>query len=59
MRATGVVIGALGLAWIHGRSDADAFGQFPGIYCGSAGGQVIEQHNGSSFCAVWINKVDQ
>ena len=58
MLATGAVIGALGLAWIQGRHDANAFGKFPGVYCGGAGGQVVEQNDGSSFCAVWITKID-
>lgn len=59
MLATGAVIGALAMAWIAGRGDAREFGQFPSIYCGTAGGQVIEQDNGSSYCAIWINRPDQ
>jgi hypothetical protein len=59
MLATGAVIGVLGMAWIQGRGDAREFGQFPSIYCGTAGGQVIEQDNGSSYCAIWINRPDQ
>ena len=59
MLATGVVIGALAMAWIAGRGDAREFGQFPSIYCGTAGGQVVEQDNGSSYCAIWINRPDQ
>ncbi|WP_179381798.1 hypothetical protein [Jannaschia marina] len=53
---TGVVIGALAMAWIAGRGDAREFGQYPGIYCGNAGGQVIEQPDGSSYCAIWIKR---
>ena len=59
MLATGAIIGALAMAWIAGRGDAREFGQFPSIYCGSAGGQVVEQNNGSSYCAIWINRPDQ
>lgn len=59
MLATGAVIGALAMAWIAGRGDAREFGQFPSIYCGSAGGQVVEQDNGSSYCAIWINRPNQ
>jgi hypothetical protein len=59
MLATGAIIGALAMAWIVGRGDAREFGQFPSIYCGTAGGQVVEQDNGSSYCAVWINRPDQ
>ena len=59
MLATGAVIGALAMAWIAARGDAREFGQFPGIYCGTAGGQVVEQDNGSSYCAIWINRPEQ
>lgn len=59
MLATGAIIGALAMAWIAGRGDAREFGQFPSIYCGTAGGQVVEQDNGSSYCAIWINRPDQ
>ena len=59
MLATGAVIGALAMAWIAGRGDAREFGQYPRIYCSSAGGQVVEQDNGSSYCAIWINRPDQ
>ena len=59
MLAIGAVIGALAMAWIAGRGDAREFGQFPSIYCGTAGGQVVEQDNGSSYCAIWINRPDQ
>ena len=54
MLATGALLGALATVWLTGRSDAREFGQFPGIYCGGAGGQVVEQNDGSSYCAVWI-----
>jgi hypothetical protein len=59
MLATGAVIGVLAMALIQGRGDAREFGQYPSIYCGTAGGQVIEQDNGSSYCAIWINRPDQ
>ena len=59
MLVTGALIGALAMAWIVGRGDAREFGQFPSIYCGTAGGQVVEQDNGSSYCAVWINRPDK
>ena len=59
MLATGALLGALATVWLTGRSDAREFGQFPGIYCGGAGGQVVEQNDGSSYCAVWIKAPDQ
>ena len=54
--AVGALLGALVAFWITGRGDAREFGQFPRVYCGSAGGQVVEQQDGSSFCAIWINR---
>ena len=52
--AVGALLGALATAWIGGTISARDFGDFPGIFCASAGGQVVEQNNGSSFCAIWI-----
>ena len=59
MLTTGVVIGVLATIWIQGRGDAREFGQYPGIFCGGAGGQVVEQDNGATYCAIWINRPDQ
>jgi len=57
--AAGAVLGLLMAFWITGRGDAREFGQFPRIYCGSAGGQIVERQDGSSFCAIWINQPPQ
>lgn len=54
--AVGTLLGAFGMLWYQGRSDAAAFGAYPDIYCSSAGGQVVTQKDGSSFCAVWIER---
>jgi hypothetical protein len=59
MLATGAVIGALAMAWIGGTIAARDFGDYPGVFCGSAGGQVVKQDNGSSYCAIWINRPGQ
>ena len=59
MLATGAVIGVLATIWIQGRSDAREFGQYPGIFCGGAGGQVVEQDNGATYCAIWIKPPEQ
>ena len=53
--ATGALIGALTAFWITGRGDAREFGQFPHIYCGSAGGQIVPNTDGRRFCAIWID----
>jgi len=53
MFATGAVIGVLAMAWIQGRGDAREFGQYPGVYCGPAGGQRMETETWI-YCAVPI-----
>jgi Flp pilus assembly protein TadB len=57
--ATGALLGALAMAWIGGTIAARDFGDHPGIFCGGAGGQVVKQNDGSSYCAVWIKMPDQ
>lgn len=59
MLAAGALVGTLAMVWITGRGDAREFGQFPSIYCGIAGGKVVEQADGSSYCGVWIKNPDQ
>lgn len=53
---TGALLGALAVFWLQGRADAHKFGQNPGIFCRSAGGQVVEREDGGSFCAFWIDQ---
>lgn len=54
--AVGAVLGALGHFWLQGRADARAFGAHPSIFCKSAGGTVVTNDDGSSFCAHWIKR---
>lgn len=51
----GVLLGALGVFWLQGRADAQAFGQHPGAYCAVAGGQVVTNPEKRRFCAMWID----
>lgn len=53
--ALGAVLGLVAAFWLIGRGDAREFGRYPSIYCGSAGGQVVERDD-ASFCAVWIER---
>ena len=57
--AAGALIGALAVFWLQGRADAKAFGQYPGIYCPTAGGQVVTNAEGRRFCAFWIDQPPQ
>lgn len=56
MLATGALLGALTSFWIGGEISAREFGKYTRIFCVSAGGQVIEQQDGTSYCGVWINQ---
>jgi hypothetical protein len=53
--AAGVILGLLVALWMTGRGDANQFGQHPGIYCSSAGGQIVTNPEGRRFCAMWID----
>ena len=57
--ALGAVLGALGHFWLQGRADARAFGEHPGIFCEGAGGTVVTNNDGSSYCAFWITHPSQ
>ena len=57
--ATVALLGALAMFWLQGHADAKAFGKYPRVYCTSAGGQKVQQDDGSSFCAFWINPPPQ
>lgn len=57
--ATGALLGALAAFWIGGTISAREFGDHPNIFCGSAGGQRVTQNDGSTFCAVWIDRPDR
>ncbi len=57
--SAGAVLGLLAAFLIMGRGDAREFGQYPRVYCTSAGGQIVEQDDGSTFCAIWIDRPSQ
>jgi len=52
--ATGALVGALAVFWLQGRADAHRFGDYPNLYCSSAGGEFIEQTNGSRYCVFQV-----
>ena len=56
---TGAFLGVMGLSGIQGRGDAREFGKNPRIYCGAAGGRIMERTDGSTYCWVWIKKPAQ
>ena len=57
--ALGALLGVLGHFWLQGRGDARAFGEHPGIFCEGAGGAVVTNDDGSSYCAFWITLPSQ
>ena len=57
--AGGVVLGLLVAFWMIGRGDARAFGEYPSVYCTSAGGQIVTNPEGRRFCAMWIDPPSQ
>jgi hypothetical protein len=57
--AGGAVLGLLAAFLSIGRSDARAFGQYPRVCFTFAGGQIVEQDYGSTFCAIWIKPPSQ
>lgn len=57
--ALGGLLGVLGHLWLHGRADARAFGEHPGIFCEGAGGTVVTGDDGSSYCGFWITHPSQ
>lgn len=59
MLAVGALLGVLAAFWIGGHGNALAFGAHPGMFCTGAGGQVVKQKDGSSFCAIWIKSPPQ
>lgn len=57
--AAGAVLGGLAVFWLQGRADARAFGEYPNIYCTSAGGKIVANPEGRKFCAMWIDPPSQ
>ena len=57
--AGGAVLGLLVAFWMIGRGDARAFGEYPSVYCTSAGGQIVTNPEGRRFCAMWIDPPSQ
>lgn len=54
--ALGAALGLMGALLLFGRGDAREFGKYPGIYCTAADGQIVEQRDGSTYCAIWIKQ---
>ena len=61
MLATGVVLGLLIAYGMETAKSALSVDDLVRYNCGRSwfGGQVVEQENGSSFCAFWITRPDQ
>ena len=61
MLATGIVLGLLIAYGMETAKSAFSIDDLVRYNCGRSwfGGQVVEQENGSSFCAFWITQPDQ
>ena len=61
MLATGVVLGLLIATGMETARSALSVDDLVRYNCGRSwfGGQVVEQENGSSFCAFWLTRPDQ
>jgi len=46
----GAILGGLGVFWLKGREAAEAFGQYPSLYCTTAGGTKGKFTNGKPYC---------
>ena len=46
--AVGAFLGAVAMPVIQGRGDGRDFGKYPRLYCGVAGGQIMERTDGST-----------
>ena len=53
--ALGAVLGIVALLLIQGRGDAREFGKRPGVFCTSAGGELVTGTTGRRFCAFWVD----
>ena len=57
--AVGALLGALLVFWLQGRADAREFGQYPSVYCLSAGGEFADQRDGSRYCIFMVSPPTQ
>ena len=53
--ALGAVLGIVVLLLIQGCGDAREFGKRPGVFCTSAGGELVTGTTGHRFCAFWVD----
>jgi len=51
----GAILGGVGMFWLKGRESAQAFGQYPSIYCSSAGGIKGELETGRQYCVFYLD----
>ena len=59
MLGLGGLVSVLVLLLIQGDGDARDFGRYPGIYCTRAGGEVVTNSDGSTYCGIWIDRTPQ
>lgn len=55
MLALGALIGALAAFWVQGLISAKEFGDYPRIFCSSAGGETGTTEDGGKYCVFFYD----
>ncbi|MCZ0964378.1 hypothetical protein [Paracoccus benzoatiresistens] len=53
---TGVLLGVLGMFLLQGYGNAHKFGEHPGVFCRSAGGETMFHNSGDKACVFWLER---
>jgi len=51
----GAILGGLAMFWLKGREAAEAFGNYPSLYCATAGGTKGKMQDGRQYCVFYLD----
>lgn len=51
----GAILGGLAMFWLKGREAAQAFGNYPSLYCTTAGGTKGKMQDGRQYCVFYLD----